>query len=57
MIVNLIEIDIIDKILKLIFINEILINNLFQIAKNAFDVIGGIKFVLGSISNGAGTMV
>ena len=37
MIINSIEINIIDKFLKRIFINEMLINNLFQIMKNAFN--------------------
>ena len=37
MIVNLIEINIINEFLKYIFVNEILINNLFQIMKNTFN--------------------
>ena len=37
MIINSIEINIIDKFLKRIFINEMLIDNFFQIAKNTFD--------------------
>ena len=37
MIVNLIEINIIDELLKRIFINEMLIDNFFQISKNTLD--------------------
>ena len=36
-IINSIEINIINKFLKRIFINEMLMNNFFQISKNAFD--------------------
>ena len=36
-IVNSIEINVIDKFLKRIFINEILIDNLFQIMKDMFN--------------------
>ena len=36
-IVNLIEINIIDEFLKRIFINEMLIDNFFQITKNALN--------------------
>ena len=37
MINNLIEINIIDKLLKRVFINEMLINNFFQISKNTLN--------------------
>ena len=37
MIINSIEINIINKFLKCIFINEILIDNFFQITKNTLD--------------------
>ena len=37
MIINSIEINIIDEFLKRIFIDEMLIDNLFQIMKNTFN--------------------
>ena len=36
-IINLIEINVIDKFLKRIFVNEMLIDNLFQIMKDTFN--------------------